>query len=236
MRDSEHEPVEVSKGVGAHHPQAVFRVHLIRLHEWIVEQDLHSGLLELAYDLRHAGVTQIGHVRLEGDAEHTDARPLEAAIPRDEELDRLRRDKLRHAVVGPAAGEDHLGMEADRLGLCRQVVRIDADAVPTHQPRAVRVEVPLRACDLQHVARVDPQAIEEHRQLVHERDVEVALDVLDDLRGLGNSNRGRKVQPGLDDRAVDLLDHLAGRFILGGHDLLGALEGVLRVPGVDALG
>ena len=38
----------------------------------------------------------------------------------------------------------------------------------------------------QHFARVDADAVEDDRQLVHQRDVEVALRVLDHLRRLGH--------------------------------------------------
>ena len=46
------------------------------------------------------------------------------------------RDVLGHAVVEAAAGEDDLGPIADFLGLVREVVRIDADAVAADETRA----------------------------------------------------------------------------------------------------
>ena len=52
--------------------------------------------------------------------------------------------KRAHAVVDPPAGQDHLGVVAQALGLGGQVVGIDADAVAADQARRERQEVPLR--------------------------------------------------------------------------------------------
>ena len=43
--------------------------------------------------------------------------------------------------------------------------------------------------------------VEDDGELVHQRDVEVALRVLDDLGGLRDLDRGRVMGPGLDDPA-----------------------------------
>ena len=66
-------------------------------------------------------------------------------------LHRLLGDVLAHAVVDAPAGEDHLRVVAELVGLVRQVVRIDADAVAADEARAERQEVPLGARGLQHL-------------------------------------------------------------------------------------
>ena len=73
-------------------------------------------------------------------------------------LDGLLGDELAHAVVDAAAGEDHLRVVAEHVGLVREVVRIDADAVAADQAGAERQEVPLGAGGLQHFQRVDADA------------------------------------------------------------------------------
>ncbi len=50
----------------------------------------------------------------------------------------------------------------------------------------------------------DAHAVEDQRQLVHERDVEIAPRVLDDLGGLGDLDRRRAVHAGGHHRGVDL--------------------------------
>ena len=44
---------------------------------------------------------------------------------------------------------------------------------------------------LQHFLGVDAEAVEDQRQFVDQRDVDVALGVLDDLGGLGDPDAGR---------------------------------------------
>ena len=133
-------------------------------------------------------------------------------------------------------GEDHLGLVAELLRLHRQVVGIDADAVTADEAGPELEEVPLRAGGLEHVGGADAHAIEDDRQLVHQRDVEIALRVLDDLRGLGDLDRRRAVHAGVDDGAVGVGDAVERRRVLARDDLHDALERVLLVARVDALG
>ena len=91
---------------------------------------------ELAQDVRHAAVAQVGDVLLERQAQDADPRALDRPIGVDEQLDQLAGDVLAHAVVDPPAREDHLRLVAELLGLRGQVVRVDADAVAAHQARA----------------------------------------------------------------------------------------------------
>ena len=104
-------------------------------------------------------------------------------------------DEGAHVVVDAAAGEDHLGLVAELLGLHRQVVRVDADAVAADEARLELQEVPLGAGGGEHVGRADAHAVEDDRQLVHQGDVEVALGVLDDLGRLGDLDAGARCTP-----------------------------------------
>ena len=71
-------------------------------------------------------------------------------------------------------------------------------------------------------------------KFVHQRDVEVALSVLDHLGRLGDLDRRRTVDPRLDHRAVDGRDPVSGRLVLAGDDLDDLLKPVLAVAGIDA--
>ena len=106
----------------------------------------------------------------------------------------------------------------------------------THEAGLELQEVPLRSCCRQDVDRADAHAIEHQRELVHERDVEVALRVLDDLRGLRDLDRRRAMNARIDDCAVRIRNALQGLRVLTGDDLRDALERVFFVAGVDALG
>jgi hypothetical protein len=74
------------------------------------------------------------------------------------------------------------------------------------------------------------------RELVDQRDVDVALRVLDDLRGFGDRDARCAVRAGRDDAAVEPVDVLGGRFVRSGDDLDDRRQPVFLVAGIDALG
>ena len=174
---------------------------------WIERVD--AELTQLGQDVGHLAVAQVVAVFLERQPEDADARALHRECPA---LISIFTSALRHVgadvVVDAAAGEDDLGLVAELLRLHRQVVRVDADAVAADQAGAELEEVPLRAGRLQHVGGADAHALEDDRQLVHQRDVEIALGVLDDLGRLGDLDRLRAVHARVDDRAVRVGDPL----------------------------
>jgi hypothetical protein len=132
-------------------------------------------------------------------------------------------------------GQDHLGVVAHRFGLGGEVVGVHADAVAAHQTGGERQEVPLGAGGRQHVPGADAQPVEDERQLVHERDVEVALGVLDHLGGLGHPDGGGAVNAGGDDAPVGVGHPVQGLGVLARDHLHDALERVFLVARVDAL-
>jgi hypothetical protein len=68
--------------------------------------------------------------------------------------------------------------------LVNQIIRIYRDAVPAPQARRVLVEVPLCARRLQHILGIQARLMEYERELIHQGDIDVPLDVLYDLRRL----------------------------------------------------
>ena len=121
----------------------------------------------------------------------------------DHLLDGLFGDVLAHPVVDPASGENHLRVIAELVRLVRQIVGIDADAVSADEPRPERQEIPLGSGSLQHLDRVDADLVEDQRKLVHQRDVEVALRVLDHLGRFGDLDAARAMHAGGDDASVN---------------------------------
>src|SRR5690606_4344211 len=115
-------------------------------------------------------------------------------------------DVAAHAVVDATAGKDDFRVVANGLCLVRQVVRIDADAVAADQAGTERQEVPFGAGGCKHVEGVDTHAVEDHRQFVDQGNVEVALGVLDDVRGFGHPDAARLVRAGGNHRCVKLVD------------------------------
>ena len=127
-------------------------------------------------------------------------------------------------------------MEADRLGLVGQVIGIDADAVAADEARAEGLEVPFGAGGLKHLSCFKSKLLEQHGQLVDERDIHVALNVLDDFGGLGDADRVRSMRACGDHRGIDCVDeigHFRSRARGNLHDV-GETMGL--VAGIDALG
>ena len=63
---------------------------------------------------------------------------------------------------------------------------------------AKRQEVPFAARGLEHRLRVNAHLVKDHRQLVNQSDVQIALCVLNHFGGLGDLNAGRLVRAGGD--------------------------------------
>ena len=92
---------------------------------------------------------------------------------------------------------------ADLQGAVRQIVGIDPDAVAAYQAGAEVEEVPLGVGGIEHVVDRQPKAVEDLGDLVDERDVDVALGILDDLSGLGGGDVARHEDAGLGHLAID---------------------------------
>jgi hypothetical protein len=109
---------------------------LVEIRLGIVHVALDAELLELADHVDHLRVADVLAVLLEREAEdvHLGAEDVAALV--DHLLDGLARHVRAHAVVDAAPGEDHLGVVAGELGLVREVVGIDADAVAADEAPA----------------------------------------------------------------------------------------------------
>ena len=117
----------------------------------------------------------------------------------------------------------------------RQVVGIDADAVSADESRREGQEIPLGAGCGEHVPGVDAQTGENEGKLVHQRDVEVALGVLDHLGCFRHPDVRGPVDPRRDHGLVDAGDDVERRLVRCGHDLRDPGEGVLPIAGIDPL-
>lgn len=151
--------------------KVVLLADLFRVGMRVVDVDLAAVVAKLLDDINDARVADVGDVLLEGEAQHQDLRPLDGLACVDEVFHRLLGDVFSHRIVDPAPGEDHLRVVADLLRAKREIVGIDADAVSADEAGLECEKIPLRPRGLEHLARVDPHLIEEHRELVHEGEV-----------------------------------------------------------------
>ena len=106
---------------------------------------------------------------------------------------------------------------------------------PPTRPGRERQEIPFRSGRRQHVAGRDFKPIENDRQLVHQRDVEIALGVFDDLRRFGDFDRGRPMDAGRGRSPIHRGDPLQRFLVLSGDDFGDRLQPMLAIAGIDPL-
>src|SRR6267378_8699281 len=158
---------------------------LRRGHDRVVNYHPHAITFQFINDVDDSGVTKIWTVLLERQAKNVHDSAVHFAAALDHEFHRFASDVPSHAVIDAPSSQDHLRVVADLLGPVGEIVWIDTDTVAADQAWAERQKIPFRAGDFQYLDGVEAKPVENDRQLVHERDVEVALRVLDDLRRFG---------------------------------------------------
>src|SRR6266436_6883210 len=114
--------------------------------------DDHTKGLQFADDIDHARVTRIRHVLLESQAQYCD--DTTSALPPQQSANTFASNTLTHAIVDPAAGQNHFRMIACLFGPKRQIVGVDADAVATDEARLKWQEIPFCPRGCQHSARI----------------------------------------------------------------------------------
>ena len=88
-------------------------------------------------------------------------------------------DVFPHSVINMPPGQNNFGMISRILGLVRQIIWINSDAMSANKPRPEREEIPLRFRP--DGIRIDIHLVEQHGELVHESDIDIALGILDDF-------------------------------------------------------
>ena len=127
-------------------------------------------------------------------------------------------------------------MIAELVRLVGKVVRVDADAMATDEPGSERQKIPLGSRGLKHLGRIDADPVKQKRELVHQRNVEIALRILDHFRGLGYTDGARPIHARSDDTRVNRRNTIERFRRVPRHDLGNAGQGVLVVARIDALG
>src|SRR5690606_6498065 len=151
-------------------------------------------------------------------------------------LDQLRNNVASHGVVETPPRKDDFGVIADALRLVRQVIRVNANAMPAHQSRPEWQKIPFCPCSFQYCLGVNAQTIENEGQLVDQGDIDVPLSILYDLGGFSHTDGRRFVGAGDNDvgiQAVHKVCHIR-RGTRG--DLPDVRHAVVLVAGVDPLG
>src|SRR3546814_16746603 len=85
------------------------------------------------------------------------------------------------------------------------------------------------------LARANADALEDQREFVHQRDIEIALRVLDDLGGLGDLDRWRAVDAGVDDRTISVGNAVQCFRAIARHYLDDLAQRTFALARIDAL-
>src|SRR6266446_1749416 len=121
------------------------------------------------------------------------------------------------------------------FGEMGEVIRVDSNAVPSHQTWREWHEVPLGSSGGEYVHRVKVEHVTNRGQLIHKSNIEIALRVLDNLGSLGDLDRWRPVDLGFHHRTVDRGDHIQSATILSCHDFPDRFKAMLLVAWINAL-
>ena len=147
-------------------------------------------------------------------------------------------DVVGHVIVDVVGELDEAEALTERaLHPPREVARVDREAVPAHARSRGEAHVAerLRGRGVDRFPDVDAEVAGEHRQLVDERDVDVAEGVLEELGELGLT-RARHRDHFVDEGLVERLHRGERLGVDARHHLRRVHEVPLRVAGVDALG
>src|SRR5262249_36767787 len=146
-------------------------------------------------------------------------------------------DVVGHLDVDLAGELDEPRRDAELPSLPRQVEGIERDAVAA--PARARIEAHeaerLGRGGVEDLPDVDAHAVEDHLELVRERDVDRPEDVLDELRRLGGPGVARADRP-LDHGVVDGLGEVAAELVDPADDLRNRSGRERRIARILALG
>lgn len=114
-----------------------------------------------------------------------------------------------------------------------QIIRIDADTMPSDQSRFKLEKIPLRSRCFQYLIGVDPDQVEDLGQFVDEGDVQVALTVFNHLSRFRNLDRTCPVSAVFQNRTVERVDFFRSFRRRTGSDLADLAQRMFPVAGVD---
>src|SRR5262249_25458491 len=148
--------------------------------EGIVIRDIESAPLEELDELQRGRVANITDVGFEAHPQQQHPATAEVSVSVHEQSRELLHDEVRHVRVDLGGPRDETRVEVVLLRLPRQVDWVHRNAVATHPGARLEAHEPegLGGGGLDDLPNVDAHTVAEHRHLVHERDVDVAEDVL----------------------------------------------------------
>src|SRR5690606_14332820 len=121
------------------------------------------------------------------------------------------------------------------LCLVRQIVWVNANAMTSDKSRAERQEVPFSSSCSENSLCVDTHLVEDDGKFIDERDIQIALRILDDLRSLSNTDAFSLVRSCCDDAGVNFVNSVGHFGSRTRGNLANVWQPVIFVPGINPL-
>ena len=208
---------------------------LVCICDRISNERLNAVFAQFFHDVEHLAIARIRTILLEREAQNGDSRTFDLLLRLDQILHAILGNVFSHVVVNPAAGQNNLAMVTHHFRLIGQIVRINANAMPSYEAGVELQEIPLRPRRLQHGLGIDTHLIEDDGKLIHKGDVDVSLAILNDLGSFGDLDAGSPVYARLDDQLIHMGNFLQGLRVHPGDNFGNGLQSVYLIAGVDAL-
>ena len=126
-------------------------------------------------------------------------------------------------------------MIAELLRAIGQIIRINADAVSAHKSRTEIQEIPLRSRSFQNRLGINSHLMENNGQLIHKRNVDITLAVLNHLGCLRHLNGLSPVYSGIHNQLIHLCNGIQCLFVHTGYNLPDGIQAVHLVARIDSL-
>ena len=236
MRHGKNHGVAVFDTVKRSKLESVFLFCTCLVRNGVADDRLDSVLGKLVYNVDDPCVSCIGAVFLKGEAQNGDLGIFYRASAFRKKLDERLHNVLTHVIVDASARKNDLTVIADLLGLIRQIVRVNADAVTADKTGGKLEEIPLCSRRLEDGFGVDSELMEDNRKLVHKGDIDIPLAVFDDLCRLGNLDAFGSVYAGFDNKLIDLGNRIKRLFVHTRNDFYDGFKPMYLVARVDSFG
>ena len=141
-----------------------------------------------------------------------------------------------HVVIYPAPGKDNFRVIPDSLGFMGEIIRVHTNAVPANQAGFEGQEIPLGSGCRQHFMGINLQPREDHRKLIHQRDIQITLGILDNLCRLSHLDRTGLMGAGGNNTGIKRIHFIGNLRSRTGGDFHNAGYPVFFITRINTLG
>ena len=202
---------------------------------WIINIYITTEVLQLLHNVHYFCVAAVWAVLLEGYTQYKYIGVVDLVILLNHQFQYLVCDKLSDRVVHRTTRQNHLWVITQWFRFVCQIVWIHRDTVSTHQTWTILQEVPFATCGFNHIVGINTHAVANQCQLIHKRDIHVALAILYRLRSLCHLHVGSFVSAVLQDTIVQRIHQVCYLWCRTRSDLLNLSQCIHFIAWIDTL-